>query len=278
MDRGSRFATRDLGPKLCFFCPLIPLAVTGLLISKLRAAYGSNVSRKDIALRDEGCRSISVSALSLRPKLYSLWWLNPTQKCPVIPYNCRKPSADFKVGSTIDRRSTAARALPSLYYAEASAISKGAARKRLFFLLLRPKPVIKHGLKRLAERRQCQVDPAAPAGTVLALHRGSPRFPVFASHLSLELHAIIGASVRPMVFHRCRNFTSCVPLTSVAICRPCQADEKKIIQHAAIFIFLRCSKTIACWFCRNYPACFYCLLTESAVFGQICRMLVRGEG
>ena len=165
----------------------------------------------------------------MRPKLYSLWWLNPTYKCPVIPYNCRKPSADFKVGSTIDHRSAAPRALPSLYYAEASAnIERGGAEATLLlrFFLLRPKPVIKHGLKRLAERRQCQVDPAAPAGTVLALHRGSPRFPVFASHLSLELHAIIGASVRPMVFHQCLNFTSCVPLTSVSIFRPRQADEQ----------------------------------------------------
>ena len=136
MDRGSRFATRDLCPKQRFFCPLIPLAVTGLLISKLRAAYGSYISRKDIALRDEGCRSISVSALFLRPKLYSLWWLNPTQKCLIIPYNCRKPSADSKVGSTIDHRSSAPRALPSLYYAEASAnIERGGAEATLLLLL-----------------------------------------------------------------------------------------------------------------------------------------------
>ena len=122
-------------PNNVFFCPLIPLAVTGLLISKLRAAYGSYISRKDIALRDEGCRSISVSALFLRPKLYSLWWLNPTQKCLIIPYNCRKPSADSKVGSTIDHRSSAPRALPSLYYAEASAnIERGGAEATLLLL------------------------------------------------------------------------------------------------------------------------------------------------
>ena len=119
-------------PNNVFFCPLIPLAVTGLLISKLRAAYGSNISRKDIALRDEGCRSISAFALFLRPKLYFLSWLNPTQNCPVIPYKCRKPSADFKVGSTIDHRSAAPRAIPSLYYAEASAnIERGGTEETL---------------------------------------------------------------------------------------------------------------------------------------------------
>ena len=55
--------SRSLSHKT-FFCPVIPLAVTGLLVSKLRAAYGFNFSRKDIALRDEGCRSISVAFFS----------------------------------------------------------------------------------------------------------------------------------------------------------------------------------------------------------------------